>query len=279
MTNPSHFEQKPQPQIEDKRYEKIEQIVSKDKKAFEEWLNSKTDKTKLNIPPDALRYLLIPKRILELSEDPAKVDLLISKQDEKALAAFVVEHKAHPVTNETSLKTYWDTAERLHAKDKAEAIEGIYASFSPELPANVDPYHGDDNNRKLVEEGKFGLNDYVTNEIKLSAEGDKLNVGYYWDREDFRQKGVATSFYTRLHIIAAQMGFRFIIGGNNKNNVSYFTKKLGRSTLAQIRPEFRTVFHLNPQNTDNDTFTIYFLKPEDKEIFLNPQENNGPNIT
>ena len=68
------------------------------------------------------------------------------------------------------------------------------------------------------------------------------------------------------------MGIRFITGLNNRRNISYFTDKLGRSTLAEIKPELRTTFNSNPSGEILENLTIDFIKPEDQAAFVSSEK-------
>ncbi len=137
----------------------------------------------------------------------------------------------------------------------------------PQLPADVDAYHA--KLFKMIDQGQIGLNDYVINRVVLRNDRhpELLYVGDYADREELRGKGLASSFYSQLHENAGQMGFRFITGLNNADNISFFRDKLQRSTLGDIKPERRGQFQDKPSEFDLKLYTIDFLNPNDKQIY------------
>ncbi len=233
--NPAFIDRKPIGQPEDARQRQIETITQTDKQAFESWLKEKPVAPTLDIPHGALRYVLIPRRILELVDDPSTVDILVTKHDPDGVKAYVFERKRNPITNKQSLETYWQDEEKRYAEEsaKAQAEGSLFIHVSSDPPADVNRDHA--HNQQLIVEEKLQLNDLISNEISLQIAGEKdlyqLLVAYY-DRDHFRNKKVAPSFYARLREVAREMGFRFIKGANNLTNIGFFTKKLGRHTLA-----------------------------------------------
>lgn len=260
---------------EQKRQLEIDGIVEKDKQEFDDWIhNIQGKKARLDMPKGALRYLTIPRRILELADNPSKVDVLTIEQTAESVRLYVFEHKQQPVTNKTSLETYWDDLDRKSAEEqaKAEAEGSPFIFIHPKPPSDVDEYHA--KNRQLVNEGELQLTDFVTNDIGMSVSSEQqIMIGSYWDRPTHRGKGVAKSFYTRLRDVTAQMGFRFITGGNNPSNIGFFTQTLGRSTLGQIKPELRNQFLKEVSPSALNEFTVDFLHPEDRTAYLIPQSN------
>ena len=59
----------------------IEEIIRADRQAFEEWIAQPDHEMNLDMPPSALRWLLIPRRILELAADPKQVNVVTIKKE------------------------------------------------------------------------------------------------------------------------------------------------------------------------------------------------------
>jgi len=68
------------------------------------------------------------------------------------------------------------------------------------------------------------------------------------------------------------MGYRFIFGTNDSQKKPFFTDKLGRVPISQLKPEISDLIcedsYLMP--THYDALTIDFLNPEDKVNFFDP---------
>lgn len=233
----------------------IDEIVAKDKKAFDQWVVNPDNQRRLDIPKEALRYLLIPRRILELAEDPNNVDVAIIQNLPLALDALVIEKISNPVSNPESFNTYV-TEKRNHQRSSGSAVP---------VPVDVDSFHASHVN--IIAMGVIGLNDYVTNYIALSntTSPEDLYVSDYQDREEIQGKGVATSFYSRLREVAKSLGFRFITGMNLEEKARNFFIRSGRFSLNQIKTRLRGKFYHNP---DNPFLTVDFLYREDREKYL-----------
>lgn len=257
---------------EDKK-DLIASITEKDKKAFYEWSANPSNQGKLALPEAALRYMLIPPRVLELSTNPEAVGLDIYETHFAAASALVVEHKSTPVSDMISRRKYLEEKE-MFLKSERDKQGNPIVFIIPEtggltLPQDVDPYHIEDKYRELVKSGIFSPNDYFINNIQLYVTDNPqaIYVGDYRIRDAFQKSGIGTSFYTRLRECAKQLGFRFITGRNwENNNIVYFRDKLGRFTLDQVRPEKREDF----SNTTSglEYYSIDFLYSEDKAIYI-----------
>ncbi len=251
------------PQVDNDKKTEVERIVDSDRVAFEDWYKDPQHAQSFaDAPHAAMRYILVPKVFLELSNDPEAVNAVIIDQTAKRLNGIVVEHKLQPVSNSESYEQY---NMLLEQKRKNTPNDEIF--IPPDGPDDIDPEHLLYNS--FVEQGLIDFNDYVANVITLDVnENGCLYVGTYHDREELRGKGVAKSFYKRLQDVARKMGFRYITGNNDTRNLSFFTGTLGRSLIKDIKPEYWHLFMSTQQRAPSDTDTIDFLYPEDKLQFL-----------
>lgn len=233
------------------RQTEIAKILMADRAAFGEWVSDPGRRSQLDMPREALRALIIPPRILELAENPAGVDLVVLSQDTQSVEALVVEHRSEPVSNIESLYNYWE--QRLTGQG--------------EIPPDVDDYMA--SHIRFLLDGTLGLNDYVTTELYLVLAGNaQLRTGDYLDRVALRGQGIGTSFFGNLREGAIAMGMRYMIGQNNKQNISFFRDTLGRYTLNQIRPEFWEEFTEEPEGTEPTLFTVDIFYEEDRQRLL-----------
>ena len=115
---------------------------------------------------------------------------------------------------------------------------------------------------------KIAFDSYTVLIKLLSNPHRVLHVEKYWDRDELKGRGVATSFHHRLRDIARQMGFRFITGENSEENIGFFTKKLGGVTLGQIKPQLRPLFFEDTTRNSLHLNTVAILNPEDRARFL-----------
>jgi hypothetical protein len=97
--------------------------------------------------------------------------------------------------------------------------------------------------------------------------------------EELRRKGIGTAFNERLRNVAKELGFWVLTGQNESrekegSNLPFFTDKLGRVVLSQIKPEYRHLFEPNYSQMEPSlaaSFTVDFLNPEDREKYLQDQ--------
>lgn len=250
----------------------IDKIIAQDKKAFEQWSSNPDNQRRLDMPKEVLRYF-IPKKILELAEDPEKVDVVLidTEKNPDSLTALIIERKHNSISDPDSFDAYnRDVRELEIQRANQRAASGKRISVPSgrtniPMPPDVDNFHATHLN--MVSQGFIRLNDYVFLNITLSNKVSPklLNVENYQDREENRGKKVAPSFYDRLREISKSLGFRFIVGWNLADKAREFFIKMGRSSLAQIKPEFRGEFH---PHQDDPFLTVDFLYKEDTERYL-----------
>jgi len=100
-------------------------------------------------------------------------------------------------------------------------------------------------------------------EVRLEAlNPDTLRVRKY---NGIPHQGLASDFYKNiLPDFARQCGFRFIIGNNNKSNLSFFIEELGRTHLSEVTEE---CFYKLGLIEMHPYATVQFLYPEDKAYY------------
>lgn len=72
-------------------------------------------------------------------------------------------------------------------------------------------------------------------------------------------KGLGTAFYKNLDQFAADQGFQTIVGGNGKDNITFFTDKLGRKRLSDLSPQERQAL-IGEEIEDGSLFTFKRLE-------------------
>jgi len=249
-------EQLGQVAISEGRQKQINQIITHDRQAYLKSMASLAFTRRLDLPDDALRYLLIPQRILELSTNPERVKIwpLIVKPDE--ISALIIEPLDKPITDKQVLDRY--TKERERKAKKHLLI--------PDIPEGVDRFHV--LYQHFLSDGSLSLNDRVMLEVHLKkGREDELHVVTYLDREENLHKGVAKGFYGRLRDIAKQLSFRFITGQNSTRNISFF-KRIGRATLDKVDPSFWKEIIGDISNIEPETYSIDFLNEKDKDKYI-----------
>lgn len=242
----------------------IEAIIAPDRIAFKDWVKDPSHHQQFqNMPHAALRYVLISPRIFELVNDPTSVDILTICNRDNQVSALIYERRKEAVTPPERLERYMAEKRRTrlnHAPD-------------PLIPKDVDPFLVYYN--PFIQKGIMQLSDFVINDINLLNIGDStLYVAGYSDREVLQRKGVGKGFYKRLRECATEMGFKFITGSNDSENITFFTDVIGRYPLSSIKSEYHEVFYKpDPDPDDSDTptpdsYTVDILSSGDREKYL-----------
>jgi hypothetical protein len=234
----------------------IERVVSRDRKYFENWCNDPRSRNSLDIPYTALRYLALPLRVLQLAESPSDVDVLEDVKSEDYLSILIYNPTEGPVSSLDDIKKL--------------QTQGWSPDYGLREGYRVDPFHY--NWIRLIEEGDLSVNDFVWGRVSMKARyEDELHVISYEDRPEFRNKGVAGSFYNRLRFCAARLGFRYITGlGDSDRSFNYF-KRMGRFPLHELERKMRAEFESRyfGDYDDMTMFTVDFLDPRDIAKFTN----------
>lgn len=66
------------------------------------------------------------------------------------------------------------------------------------------------------------------------------HVSNFYTSDEIRGQGVTTEFYERLERLLKAIGFEYIIGENNPDNVTYFIEKLRRQLLHVLSEDEQT---------------------------------------
>lgn len=202
----------------------IEQIVERDRREFNKWVRSSAIRGSLNLPYKASRFFTIPLPALRISSDPYSVDVLEDVKSDDYLSFLIYEP-----TNTDHSHDYFHREFTRVLKGDLQPTDLVYLRVGMDVQAS-----------------------------------DHLHVIQYEDAEEFRNRGVATSFYRRLRYCAAMMGFRMITGLNDSPRNFEFFKKMGRFTINQFVPRLRKELQFCYQDyEDLSMFTVDLLDPRD----------------
>ncbi len=114
--------------IEQQRHQTTQNLQEIDRRHFQDWVTDPIHQRRLDLPQSALRYILIAPRALELADDPLQVGLVVTDQGHDRVEAYVVEHKAQPITDAESIRAYlvareaWATAIATQQKSRGARI-------------------------------------------------------------------------------------------------------------------------------------------------------------
>lgn len=218
--------------------ERVDKITQRDLAAFEIATSDQQYKGGLILPYEALRYLFIPKRLLELVGHPEMVQLTTSVPTESGVRGITY---------------YWDPIPYIENTPPVQWTRRIRRNHYQVLEVNLN---------SLIRDPKSPI----------------LFVDQYSDLQKYREKGVATSFYERLRECAIRMSYRFIYGFNtNLRERKFFVERMGRVPLWKTKPELWDLISNEAFGWYQQfkTMTIDFLDPKDKERY---EERNPGNF-
>lgn len=246
----------------EQRITTVNALTTRYRQAFDRWTDDQSHTRNFNaLPQDVLRYLFISEPLLYFAQNPENVRVEVESSTRSRLAVLVAEKRDFPLTDKKSyeelIPQYLDYLKRSQFPYRTTNIT------PPTIPTNIDLYHLV--HHELVKTGLIDLNDLVMNHFLLSVKNQQLIVLNYEDR--FRHINAARKLYQKWDIAMKQLGFRYI-GGNNFDNPDFFLKALGRHKLTEIKPEYRRMFLPEFQTGNFQYYTIRFLYPNDKRVYL-----------
>lgn len=244
-------------------------ITQSDQIAFNRFIFGRELKPTLDLPLDVLRYMLVPPATLHYAQRPENVNVIVNQKYQEGFHALIVDHRDKPLNTMEELTKFYTAKAEKRARDKAlaQAENRRYFSFDLEPPPNLDEFLA--RNEDLVTQGFLTNYDYVIHYVHLhNMMNGQLRVERFDDRKELRGKGIATAFYERLRLAAKALGFRYVTGGNDSGNISFFIDKLGRIPLSEIPREQQSHFCHEQEGINPDLFTIDFLYPEDRIKFM-----------
>jgi hypothetical protein len=217
----------------------------------------------LIIPPDA-RLALIPPKVYELANNPDNVEIIVSQQEKgdnfESLQLMVVERNvAQPLTNSEVWNKWQEEKQAIAQKP------GLIKLYPP-APEGIDRLHAEFS--KFIEKGTLTLSDRVLFEINLRLDNLAPQSLYVSHFDGEKGSGIGGEFYLELlPKLAKDLGFRFITGSNNQQNISFFTEKLGRKRATEIDENKVSEIFPHLEKGDNSLYTVQFLNNEDKNTF------------
>lgn len=201
---------------------------------------------------DALQLeVLIPERLLELAADPSQVQALrfdeqMGRLDQEflpALGLLVVEKDAfgQPKDLQEEEPDRWGNA--LNRKRIRAIREGL-----------------------IAERDKVSIS--LIADDRWSRHG--VCVESYIDAGDLRGKGLGRAFLGNLYAIFAKMGYRYVYGENNPDNIGFF-RKMGGYTLSDIKDEHLSHGLMPPLLLRNSMVTVKFLDRRMEVEYVQPE--------
>ena len=240
--------------------ELIQKTLDQDAKAFDLWVSRVSNRGRLDLDPSALRFLVIPSRVLDLATNPDSVKVTeYTKSEPKDLCILVVETQAKPVSDLEEIRKYQNVRYDGFAKDSFVGLDWMHKTFSEEVIS-----------------GQIGLEDFIFFYVHLtipSGSTKELHVNEVETHPGARRLGIAKSFYERLRYCSKKMGFRYITGWSRDDIGERMATGMERVKYADLDKRFawRLKSTRNEDERENirwDRFTVDFLYEEDKTKYV-----------
>lgn len=225
----------------------VPQIIAENKTIFDRSKTTVTTPGRFPLQPEALRYMLIPERLLTLAPDPGAIDVIPIGQSATEIEALVVARPFTPIVDR---------------RGRTRMLR------PPNKPSNIALHQA-----RLVREGKLQSGGEALLYLHMIAgDNGQLSIESLDDRPQLHELGIVTSLYERLRETGRELGFRFIVGINDTERSLRFFKKRGRYSLDQILPDKQSTFEPLPEDIDSyRNFTIDFLHQDDIRQFVAPK--------
>ncbi len=219
------------------RQQQIESIQAISWNKFIDWQNMTGARLTLDIPDD-IAPVLIPRRILEISQNPTAVNVVIyrdadNKRPTRSNISFTVfERMAGPITDERAFNAW------------LEGIKGQKAIILPnshkESPDDIDYKHL--HVAPLIKKGAITFSDRIYfaygASINFPEYPDVVFTVNYSDRSDLNRQGIGTSFYQQWERILRSLGFKYLLGNIISPHPNFF-RKTGRKTYQELNEEVK----------------------------------------
>jgi hypothetical protein len=213
--------------------------------------------------PQTVTPIFVPTRVWELAhnQDQVKTQVLTrdSKPEFQVLKILVSEKMTEPVSDPQEWEAWMK--QRHYGTNQDGRIACIPAPSAKIDRLQATHYH-------YLMADMLSLWDKIWLRVSLKYDPllpDVLHVGSFDGQIGV---GLAKEFYQQtLPGIARALGYKFITGQNDINNVGFFTAVAGRVTLGDIQTRYRKQFFRIFDEEVLDTNTVQFLDPSDKAKF------------
>lgn len=199
---------------------------------------------------------LIPPRLYELVPDPMKVEVLRLDQELGGIG--------HP---------FWEFSNGFYPVLSVLVVErGGLEVPTEEQELQNSKWGQVLNGRRLhvLDRGLISQSDKVLFSL-IADTWNKYGVDVvnYVEAESLRRKGLGSSFYNNFEQIIERMGYKYIFGTNEHENIGFFLKT-GRYSLDQLDQDKVKAYHLVCYDS-SALKTIKFFDREFESKFVRPE--------
>lgn len=201
---------------------RIDQVMDRNWNAFESWRHVSPSQTTLDITDGAAR-VFIPRRILEMAQNPEAVDVLVTERGKNVnsssgLGIIVYERTNDNISDPDKYKEWYD----FWAKEPY-SLDGTYST--PWNRDGVDYKHA--HRSSLIQSGKLTLKDKIYFEYSADIVDEfprMAKTRNFVDRPELHGQGIGTSFYGQLEKVLKAIGFDYLAGEIWSPKPAFFTK-------------------------------------------------------
>lgn len=233
----------------DARTKQIEAILEGNWTRFDRWRMESGARQTLAVPL-GVTDVFIPRRLLELSQDPNNLRTISFANAPEYLRFMIVEWFEHPISDPS-----------IYAKWQEEHPErhggvSVLAELAKTPPEGVDYKHILYD--YLVEDGILSLHDRFLLQYNADLETrmltkppypDLVESNSFLDRPEQHRQGIGTSFYQRLEAVLKRLGFRYLSGVIVGRHPDFYSKT-------------RTRFGDLPEDIQNELSRYYVVDPD-----------------
>lgn len=226
------------------REQQIQQILDHNWQAFVDWQERTGSFGTLAMPND-IASVFIPKRTLELSDDPERVRVICFGGIESQLGFILYESLRDDISKQNIFDSW---VKRVKGRGYA-----IFPANNEEAPPGLDFMHC--HFHRFITGQRLSLSDMIYIYYNMGVERNypavvtSINL---FDRPDMHRRGVGTSFYQRLEAVLKQLGFNFLMGEVMSPHPSFFDK--GRANYHDLPEDIKLQLPVIP------SFRRYMVK-------------------
>lgn len=182
----------------------IERMLDQNWRRFEFWRRENSRFQSLDIPHPVDR-VFISGRVLELVQDPERVDVLRTERGRTNLGILIYERFPYELSDKVLLEEF------LKQRHESGIME--HPRKPGDVPLGIDYKHV--SNYDLLKTSQLSLQDRVILHYLVD-----IPPGYpwvaetrnYYDRSEDQRKGIGSSFYQRLEDVLRSLGFEYLAG-------------------------------------------------------------------
>lgn len=234
--------------------QQISLIMERNQDAFKSWVDDNSVARTLDFAEEVIK-VFVPRRILEMADDPSKVRVLVKEKRAEYLGFLVYEHLDQPQSDP-------DLWERWCVENPRGLAVRDNPYTSTEAPLGLDYLHV--SYHRLLREGKLNVNDKIFLDYMAAIdEGfpDVVKTVNLYDRPELHRQGVGTSFYQRVEDVFRYLQFKYLAEQIISPHPDFFRKKgsLFQDLPTTIRAELPSYLGRSPGGFDDVKWVIRVL--------------------